>query len=131
LQVAIAIAKKFDASLTIIHVMESSDKYRRSGATGKILKRQKKTITKEEIQEECFDLLERSKRKVADEKISVHTLLKKGNIVKQILSTIRKEKFDLVVMGARGQSVIRKLILGSVSSGVLEKAKCPVLVTRL
>lgn len=37
---------------------------------------------------------------------------------------------DLVVIGARRQSVVEKYFLGSVSSGVIEQARCSVLVVR-
>jgi nucleotide-binding universal stress UspA family protein len=37
---------------------------------------------------------------------------------------------DLIVMGARGMSSIRRLLLGSVSAEVVDHAPCPVLVAR-
>ncbi|MHA1542375.1 MAG: universal stress protein [Candidatus Hodarchaeales archaeon] len=33
-------------------------------------------------------------------------------------------------MGSRGQGMMKKLLLGSVSSGVVQEAICPVLLTR-
>ena len=35
---------------------------------------------------------------------------------------------DLIVLGARGITPIQRLLLGSVSSGVLHHAQCPVVV---
>ena len=40
------------------------------------------------------------------------------------------EKADLVVTGTRGMTGFRKLIMGSVSSGLVNHAHCPVLVVR-
>ena len=131
LQVAIEVGKKFNSSLTLIHIIEASEKYKRSGITGKIRKKETHTPTKEEIPEEFDNLLELSKTLVTMEGLSVNTLFKKGNIVDEILQTVKSGKFDLVIMGARGQGPIRKLFLGSVSSAVIEKAACPVLVTRI
>ncbi|MCW8802139.1 MAG: universal stress protein [Candidatus Bathyarchaeota archaeon] len=131
LQVAIEIGKKFNSSLTLIHIIEASEKYKRSGITGKIRKKEATTLSKEEIPEKFYNLLELSKTLVLMEGLSVRTIFMKGNIVEEILQTIKSDKFDLVIMGARGQGPIRKLLLGSVSSGVIEKATCPVLVTRI
>ena len=131
LQVAIEVGKKFNSSLTLIHIIEASEKYKRSGITGKIRKKEVHTPSKEEIPEKFFKLLELSKTLATMEGLSVNTVFKKGNIVEEILQTVKTGKFDLVIMGARGQGTIRKLFLGSVSSGVIEKAVCPVLVTRI
>lgn len=37
---------------------------------------------------------------------------------------------DLVVVGARGQSVLRRLVVGSTASHLLRKSRCPVLVVK-
>jgi len=131
LQVAIGIGKKFKSNLTLIHIIEANEKYTRTGITGKILKKKTQIPSKEEIPEKFYKLLELSKTLVSMEGLSVNTVFKKGNIVEEILQTIKSEKFDLVIMGARGQGPIRKLLLGSVSSGIIERATCPVLVTRI
>jgi nucleotide-binding universal stress UspA family protein len=47
-----------------------------------------------------------------------------------IVDEARRFGADLVVMGARGLSAVRRLLLGSVSSEVVDHAPCPVLVAR-
>lgn len=42
----------------------------------------------------------------------------------------KKNKIDLVVIGARGRSSAKKLFLGSVSNYVLHKSKKPVLIVK-
>jgi nucleotide-binding universal stress UspA family protein len=37
---------------------------------------------------------------------------------------------DLVVAGTRGMTGLKKLVMGSVSNGLVSHAKCPVLVVR-
>jgi nucleotide-binding universal stress UspA family protein len=37
---------------------------------------------------------------------------------------------DLIILGTRGRSGIKKLLLGSVASGVISYATCPVIVVK-
>lgn len=53
-----------------------------------------------------------------------------GHPVEEICSHAEREKADLIVMGTRGQSEMRSLLLGSVSERVLRHAPCPVTVVR-
>ncbi|ELR14985.1 universal stress domain containing protein [Acanthamoeba castellanii str. Neff] len=48
----------------------------------------------------------------------------------QILLVAEEEGVEMIVMGARGLSPIKKLLMGSVSSHVLSNAACPVLVVK-
>jgi len=50
--------------------------------------------------------------------------------VKGITECAETENADLVVVGTRGLEGFRKLLIGSVSSGVIAHAHCPVLVVR-
>lgn len=60
-----------------------------------------------------------------------------GEVVKSIESTVQSiveqakdQKVDLIVIGTRGLSSFKKMIIGSVSSGVVTYSECPVLVVR-
>jgi len=68
--------------------------------------------------------------KVKAEGVQAETLLKEGHTVQEILKAARDSEFDLIVMGARGISKIRGMLLGSVSDGVIRNAPCPVPVTK-
>jgi nucleotide-binding universal stress UspA family protein len=62
--------------------------------------------------------------------IQAETLLKEGHAVEEILRTAREGKYNLIVIGARGLSTIKEILLGSVSHGVVIHASCPVLVVK-
>lgn len=47
-----------------------------------------------------------------------------------IVDAAREQNADLIVVGARGQSVVRRLLLGSTSDFVATQAHCSVLVVR-
>ena len=53
-----------------------------------------------------------------------------GSVVEAIAEYSQGEKVDLIVIGTRGLSGFKKLLIGSVSSGVVSHAHCPVLVVR-
>ena len=47
-----------------------------------------------------------------------------------IVDFVEKEKVDLIVIGTRGRSGFKKLLLGSVAFGVVSYATCPVMVVK-
>jgi len=53
-----------------------------------------------------------------------------SSVVETIVDHATNDKVDLVVIGSRGLGGFKKLLLGSVSSGVVTHASCPVLVVR-
>jgi len=54
-------------------------------------------------------------------------LVKEGFVSEVIADLIERLEVDLVVVGTRGRSGIKKLVLGSVAEGIIESASCPVL----
>jgi nucleotide-binding universal stress UspA family protein len=74
--------------------------------------------------------LSEARKLVQDAGIAVDTVLLQGNVVDQIVKTAKDKGCELIIVGARGLSKFEELLLGSVSHGVLEKAPCPVIVTR-
>lgn len=53
-----------------------------------------------------------------------------GVAVEAILAKAATDKPDLIVMGTRGRSPLRSLLLGSVANGVLAGCRIPVLLIR-
>jgi nucleotide-binding universal stress UspA family protein len=52
------------------------------------------------------------------------------SVVGGIVNYSERENADLIVIGTRGRSGLTKLLLGSVASGVVTYAPCPVMVAR-
>lgn len=58
-------------------------------------------------------------------------IVKSGtSVVNAICDTAKREDMGLIVMGTRGMGGLKRVLLGSVSSGVVHYAHCPVLVVR-
>jgi nucleotide-binding universal stress UspA family protein len=53
-----------------------------------------------------------------------------GVVVDEILAHLEQHPTDLFVIGSRGLSTAKRLLLGSVSSAVANHAPCPVLIVR-
>ncbi|MGA7798684.1 MAG: GNAT family N-acetyltransferase [Methanoregula sp.] len=76
-------------------------------------------------------LLETKKRILAPPGIPLRTLVVQseyGDIVRSITVTATRERASLIVMGARGRNLLRTLVLGTVSQGVIESGTTDVLV---
>lgn len=61
---------------------------------------------------------------------AVGELVEGASAVEAIVSFASAEKADLIVIGTRGRTGFKKLVMGSVSSGVASHAECPVMVVR-
>ena len=66
--------------------------------------------------------------RVADGRVEVRVL--EGRPATEIVAEATRLGADLIVLGARGLSSVRRLLVGSVSSEVVDHAPCPVLVAR-
>lgn len=53
-----------------------------------------------------------------------------GNTGSEIVNFAKKNKFDMVIIGARGLSGAKEKFLGSVSNYVMHKSSVPVLVVK-
>jgi nucleotide-binding universal stress UspA family protein len=121
LEKAIQIAKKFDGKITLINVYSvSSFRMTPSQVFAYVV----------EIRKSGESILAEGQKIVFDEGIQVETLLKEGHIVEEILQKAREGNFDLIVMGARGISKMKEILLGSVSHRVTTHAPCPVLIVK-
>ena len=67
---------------------------------------------------------------LADSGICGEGIILEGEPHKGIISLASRDDVDLIVMGARGHSFIRGMLIGSVTDAVLRASPCPVLVMR-
>ena len=136
---AVELAKKDGSFVKFIHVISYSDtqKYQRgerlwrqvngSIISGKAMSEQGDEVANK-LKEESFDLMESlaSALDLGETPIEKETLV--GEPYEKILETAKNEKFDLIVMGNRGFSKIKRFFVGSVAQRVIAEASCPVLV---
>jgi nucleotide-binding universal stress UspA family protein len=63
-------------------------------------------------------------------KFTAETILDVASAVDSIVNYADSKKTDLIVIGTKGRTGLKRLLLGSVASGVVTHATCPVLITR-
>ncbi len=137
LEKAVQIAKKFSSKVTLIHAYSVSmqpiilpEPTTLSSPTIPILTAAEISRVVEAARATGERILKDGEARAKAEGVVVEALIVEGHAVQEIVRTAKEGNFDLIVMGARGVSHIRGLLLGSVSDGVIHHALCPVLVVK-
>jgi len=138
LKKAIEIAKSYNFTMKLISVVDinnlpnysRNDKFWRQ-VDGSIithdarLLKENDAVTK--MKENAAELLEDIVSEFDLAGISVEKSVLVGEPSLEILKTAKNEKFDLIVIGNRGFSKIKRFFIGSVTQRVISEASCPVL----
>jgi nucleotide-binding universal stress UspA family protein len=127
LEVAFDVAKKANADIYLLHVVEEAtpDSYLISGEwqkdnwddrlfTFKLLEKAKKQLEKL-VQEPRFSAV-----KLVGE-------LRLGNPFHGMNAIIAEQKVDLVVMGTRGQTNLESMVIGTNTERIVRHSRCPIL----
>ncbi len=130
---AINIAQKYESELVALHVLYSNKGFAfyTETATGLVTPSSINDL-KEEAKEEAEKWFEEIRKKCANTNIQVKTeaIIAPISIVEAIISYSENENIDLIVIGSRGRSAFKKLILGSSASGIMTYAHCPVMIVK-
>ena len=128
ISLACALTLKFGSELIVVHVF-SSPSVGYSATSGmpipdyKALEDAKRASAKE--------VLSKGIQLATKEGVEAKgELIEAPSVVEGLVEFAGNEKADLVVTGTRGMTGFKKLIMGSVSSGLVNHAHCPVLVAR-
>jgi nucleotide-binding universal stress UspA family protein len=136
LEIAIQMAKKFKGKITLVHV------YSVTAATSVVLEPgiagggvpvfEPHDISRfvEAAEKIGNRILSDGEQRAKAAEVEVEKLLEEGHTVQEIIRVAKEGNFELIVIGARGVSHIREMLLGSVSDGVMHHVTCPVLVVR-
>ncbi len=132
-RVGINIANKFNSKIIVLYVVVTPSKYEYANLTGFITPKQIDMII-ENAKEEAKDWFKRikdlAKKENPNIKLTATVIVTEESIYGEIIKYVEKEGIDLIVIGTRGRSGIKKLLLGSTASGVVTYANCPILVTK-
>jgi nucleotide-binding universal stress UspA family protein len=129
---AINMAKKNDAELIALNVIPSQKYlYSSSYAWRPVITSTTNSIIKDQ-EEEAERWLAIVREKANDNKIKLRTefIIDPMSIVGAIVQYAERENIDLLVIGSRGLTGFKKLLIGSVASGVVTYTHCPVMVVK-
>ena len=136
---AAAIANRFDANITVLHVLQNMSPFADSLVMNVIGEKKWEELRKSN-QQKVLDTVQERLEKFCDDTnretpacdfITERVVIEVGNPVEEILRYVKKFDCDLVVMGAHGHGTIGDAMMGSTSRRVLRRCRKPVLVVRL
>jgi nucleotide-binding universal stress UspA family protein len=128
---AISMAKIYRAELIAVHVLTSDIGYIYSSPGV-----ESPPFTIKEImliaEDEATKWFDEAKEKANNKEIQLKTefIVAKKSVLNTILEYVEEHNINLIVVGTRGRSGIKKMLLGSVASGLVTYASCPVLVIK-
>ena len=132
-QIASNIANKFNSEIIALYVVVSPSKPEYANLTGLVTPKQIDMII-ENAKKQARDWFNRIedmiKEKNPNIKVSTKVILTGVAVYGEIIQYAGQENIDLIAIGTRGRSGVKKLLLGSTASGVVTYADCPVLVTK-
>jgi nucleotide-binding universal stress UspA family protein len=129
LKYAITITNKFDSNLIVLHIVPSTIKYEFFDSEENLEPNSSENLLLQSAYMEAQKWLDDIKEKLGA-KFITDVIIAKESVVKEIIEYSEREKIDLIVIGTRGRSGLKKLLLGSVASGVVTYANCPVIVIK-
>lgn len=84
----------------------------------------------EDLTKKAKEFVAHVKKKAEASNISTETFVGEGEAYKVITDFAKKEKADVIVMGSHGRTGIKRLLMGSVTEGVIGHSTCPVLIVK-
>ena len=82
------------------------------------------------VKTEAQQVLERHAERLRGQGLAVETVVREGYPATVIQEEAEEQRADLIVIGTRGLSGLKHLLLGSVAERVVQKAPCPVLTVK-
>jgi nucleotide-binding universal stress UspA family protein len=132
LKYAIHLAKVEDAEIMLLHVLEN---VKQGGVIGLRARYGDVKIVKaflkysEEIAKRWIEKAKEEARS-NDVKLKTEIILDQSSKAQEIVKYAEKNKADVIILGTRGLTRFKKLMVGSVANAILSNAKCPVLIVR-
>jgi nucleotide-binding universal stress UspA family protein len=137
LETAIPIAKKFKGKLTLINVYSVSvrpvvmpEPTTLTPPGAPVITPDEVTKAAEVAQHIAKKILKDAADKAEAERVPVETVLAEGYAPQEIIKAAKAGNFSLIVLGAKGTSRLRDILVGSICDAVMREATIPVLLVK-
>jgi nucleotide-binding universal stress UspA family protein len=132
---AIFLSSKLGTELCIIHVLNNIPYEHNVGSYGLYdieTPDEIKQILQEErgITKEWFDEIKANANEKNIQVIKTELVTTRSSIESAIVNYAERNRVDLIVIGPAGHSGFKKLVFGSVASGVIKHSHCPVMLIK-
>jgi len=122
-RIAIALGRALHAEVRLLHVAPPEPDFIGYDA-GPPTVRQQAAAEYQEARRELHAL----ERQFASEGMMVDALVIQGDPRQKIPAEAKEFRADLIILGARGRGAVHEWLVGGVTSAVIKKADCPVIV---
>lgn len=119
---AAALARRFEARLTVLHVIPQWTPYTHAPAYFPAPMLANPSLCRH-VEEDLREAI----APIVDSGVAVETMLREAEPWREILTVAEELPADLLVMGTHGRGGFEQLLLGAVAEKVLRRAPCPVL----
>jgi nucleotide-binding universal stress UspA family protein len=126
---AVKIAKMSNAQIVCVHAVVSLPTSAYANVHAGVLVPRYIEEAKKEAQK-WFDEIDATAKKAGVVRLSTEIILDVFSVADALITYAERNNVDLIVIGTKGRTGLKKFVLGSVASGVVSHAKCPVLVVR-
>jgi universal stress protein A len=124
IQSAVSLAAKYDAELSVIHVVDTS--WMQGWNLPMMLHEEEHQKEMERIKAELNSIINREKKGG----MKIKTIIKEGDPVEEILKVIEKENIDLVVLRAHEESRIEHFMVGGSNDSIIRKMPCSIYLVK-
>ena len=124
---AVELAKAFNASVTLLSVVEPVGVHAQPGAIGPVIS---VALNIEEEMDRIREYLHGVAERYKDYNVEIKKVVREGDPASIICDYAHETNADLIVMSTHGRSGIQRWVYGSVADRVLRAAKIPVLLIR-
>lgn len=130
---AIDLADKYKSELLALHVLysQSGFAFHKETVAGAITSSSLNDLNLD-AKQEAEKWFEEINKRAEEKKVQIKTevVFTVISIVEGILTYAEKENINLIIIGSKGKSGWKKLIVGSVASGISTYAHCPILIVK-
>ncbi|MBN6186066.1 universal stress protein [Aneurinibacillus sp. BA2021] len=130
IEAATIIAKEQGAHVSLLHVGKEAVVPPYMVGEMAYISREYNIDFSEAMQKEGEELLKKAKAKMEAAGVSAEAFYVVGDPARQIVDQAEEGGYQLIVIGSRGLSGLKEMMLGSVSHKVSQLATCPVLIVK-
>lgn len=127
---AVELAKSLNAKLTAINVVEISAAEIKTGGELFFSEVPEYILDLDSMKKDSEKILNEFKEKAKRGGVEAETASKIGHVWNEIIEESEKGKYDLIILGSKGLSGIKRMLIGSVAENVTRHSKYPVMIVK-